>query len=153
MREDNAKNGTICLGAPKPVFGHVLPDRKRLSKARSTRYSQQEGLFTTRKPRRSAPSLPQEDNTPEGLQALLAANRHYREVAWPGPYDHTTHRLRLGDARDLSWIPDSSVQLVVTSPPYWTLKEYAPGNDKQMGHFDDYEHFLSQLDRVWKECA
>jgi len=41
---------------------------------------------------------------------------------------------------------------VVTSPPYWTLKEYAPGNQNQMGHFEDYEHFLSELDRVWAEC-
>jgi site-specific DNA-methyltransferase (adenine-specific) len=58
----------------------------------------------------------------------------------------------MGDARDLSWIPDASVHLVVTSPPYWTLKEYAPGNDDQMGHFEDYERFLSELDRVWREC-
>jgi site-specific DNA-methyltransferase (adenine-specific) len=33
------------------------------------------------------------------------------------------------------------------------LKEYAPGNRDQMGHFEDYEYFLSQLDRVWRECA
>jgi modification methylase len=105
-----------------------------------------------RKPRRRAPGLPLEDNTPEGLKALLEANRHYREVAWPEPYHRTTHRLHHGDARNLSWIPDSSVHLVVTSPPYWTLKEYAPGNQDQMGHFEDYEHFLSELDRVWIEC-
>jgi site-specific DNA-methyltransferase (adenine-specific) len=42
--------------------------------------------------------------------------------------------------------------LVVTSPPYWTLKEYAPGNADQMGHFEDYDHFLLELDRVWREC-
>jgi len=93
-----------------------------------------------------------EDNTTEGMQALLEANRHYREVAWPEPYNRTTHRIRLGDARDLSWIPDASVHLVVTSPPYWTLKEYAAGNDDQMGHFQDYERFLTDLDRVWGEC-
>jgi len=86
------------------------------------------------------------------MRALLTANRHYREVAWPEPFDHTAHRLHLGDARDLSWIPDASVHLVVTSPPYWTLKEYAPNNQDQMGHFDDYEYFLSELDRVWREC-
>ena len=55
--------------------------------------------------------FPSIDNTPEGLQALLEANRHYREAAWPEPYNRTTHRLRLGDARDLSWIPDASVHL------------------------------------------
>lgn len=103
--------------------------------------------------RRRAPALPLEDNTPGGLKALLAANRHYREVAWPEPYDRTVHRLRVGDARDLSWVPDASVQLVVTSPPYWTLKQYAPGNNDKMGHFEDYEHFLNELDRVWRECS
>lgn len=60
-------------------------------------------------------------------------------------------QLRVGDARDLSWIKDESVHLVVTSPPYWTLKEY---NDhpNQLGHVEDYEEFLDQLDRVWKHA-
>ena len=52
----------------------------------------------------------------------------------------------------MSWISDASVHLVVTSPPYWNLKDYAAGNQDQMGHFEDYEHFLSELDRVWREC-
>ena len=118
-------------------------------------HPQQETLLAssaTKKLRHQAPALPSEDNTPEGLQALLAANRHYREVAWPEPFHRTTHQLRLGDARDLSWIPDASVHLVVTSPPYWTLKDYTSGNDDQMGHFEDYGHFLTELDRVWREC-
>ncbi|MGA2712946.1 MAG: site-specific DNA-methyltransferase [Bryobacteraceae bacterium] len=97
------------------------------------------------------PRLPLEDNTPEGLKALVAANRHYREVPWPEPYNRTHHRIHLGDARDLSWIPDASVHLIVTSPPYWTLKEYAQGNEDQMGHFDNYDRFLSELDKVWRE--
>jgi site-specific DNA-methyltransferase (adenine-specific) len=98
------------------------------------------------------PPLPQEDNTPEGLRALLAANEHYRNIAWPKPFGRTTHQIRLGDARDLSWLPDNSVHLIVTSPPYWTLKAYAAGNEQQMGHFGEYDHFLSELDRVWREC-
>jgi DNA modification methylase len=115
----------------------------------------QETLFTAnivKRRRTRAPSLPLEDNTPEGLKALLEANKQYRDEVWPEPYRRTNHRLHLGDARDLSWIPDASVHLVVTSPPYWTLKKYAPGNQDQMGHFEDYEHFLSELDRVWREC-
>lgn len=62
-----------------------------------------------------------------------------------------THTLFRGDARDLSWIPDETVHLVITSPPYWTLKEYneSPG---QMGHIEDYKSFMRELDRVWKEC-
>ncbi|MGA3024942.1 MAG: site-specific DNA-methyltransferase [Bryobacteraceae bacterium] len=127
-----------------------------MRKAKANGHELQNVLFPetrVKRSRRAAPSLPGEDNTPEGLRALLAANRHYREVAWPEPYNCTTHRLHLGDARDLSWLPDASVHLVVTSPPYWTLKEYARGNEDQMGHFEDYEHFLDELDRAWRECA
>jgi DNA modification methylase len=43
------------------------------------------------------------------------------------------------------------VHLVVTSPPYWTLKDYNPG-EGQMGEIEDYEQFLSELDRVWRAC-
>ncbi|RIK09561.1 MAG: methyltransferase [Acidobacteria bacterium] len=63
----------------------------------------------------------------------------------------TSHSLVNGDARDLSWIPDESIQLVVTSPPYWTLKEYDPG-PSQLGHVDDYEEFNDHLSKVWSEC-
>ncbi|MGX5804157.1 DNA-methyltransferase [Bradyrhizobium sp. Arg314] len=102
------------------------------------------------KPRR-APRLPQSDNTSEALAALQTANRFYRKVAWPAPFDTTTHSLRVGDARDLSWIPDNSVHLVVTSPPYWTLKKYRDG-DGQLGDIADYEAFLDELDKVWEQC-
>lgn len=96
--------------------------------------------------------LPEEDNTSEGIRALISANQYFREHPWPAPFDQTTHRLHHGDARDLSWIPDGSVHLIVTSPPYWTLKEY-PAHGQQMGRINDYEKFLDELDRVWKECA
>jgi site-specific DNA-methyltransferase (adenine-specific) len=59
--------------------------------------------------------------------------------------------LRQGDARDLDWIPDASVHLVVTSPPYWTLKEYNSHAD-QLGHVSDYEKFMDELDKVWRHC-
>lgn len=92
------------------------------------------------------------DATPAGLAALRVANEQFRKVPWPAPYDATVHQLRQGDARDLSWLPDGSVHLVVTSPPYWTLKEYAE-NDRQMGAIADYDQFLAELDKVWAECA
>jgi hypothetical protein len=97
--------------------------------------------------------LPEQDNTPDGLQALLSANALFRRVPWEPPYDHTEHQLHLGDARDLSWIADTSVHLVVTSPPYWTLKQYRRNNPAQMGDIEDYEAFLEELDKVWRECA
>lgn len=152
MGEQTPDNGTISFSSRKLIFGQVQRIKTPLSKTKRTSAAP---LFaTSRKARttRATPRLLLEDNTPEGLQALMAANRHYREVAWPEPFGCTRHRLHLGDARDLSWIPDASIHLVVTSPPYWTLKEYAPGNEDQMGHFEDYEHFLSELDKVWREC-
>lgn len=92
------------------------------------------------------------DNTPEGLAALMAANAQLRLGPWPAPFDATAHDLRLGDARDLRGIPDGSVHLVVTSPPYWTLKTYAD-RQGQLGAVADYEAFLAELDKVWRECA
>ena len=61
----------------------------------------------------------------------------------------TCHRLVNGDARDLSFIPDESVHLVLTSPPYWNLKRYNENPD-QMGHIDNYEAFLAELKKVWE---
>ena len=62
----------------------------------------------------------------------------------------TRHRLLLGDARHAS-LPDESVHLVLTSPPYWTLKEYRRGAG-QLGWIADYDEFLDQLDAVWRVC-
>ena len=61
----------------------------------------------------------------------------------------THHRLINGDARDLSFLADESIHLVITSPPYWNLKRYNESPD-QLGHIDDYELFLSELERVWR---
>ena len=63
----------------------------------------------------------------------------------------TLHRLVQGDARDLSFIADGSVHLVVTSPPYWTLKRYND-SEGQMGHIQEYDQFLAELERVWSEA-
>ncbi|HEX9020051.1 MAG TPA: site-specific DNA-methyltransferase, partial [Nitrospirota bacterium] len=62
----------------------------------------------------------------------------------------TLHRLILGDARDMNYISNESIHLVVTSPPYWTLKRYNE-NENQLGHIADYEKFLNELNQVWKE--
>jgi modification methylase len=53
----------------------------------------------------------------------------------------TTHRLYLGDARTALNLKPDSVHLVLTSPPYWTLKEYRD-SDAQLGHVEDYKQFL-----------
>jgi len=63
----------------------------------------------------------------------------------------TKHLLNLGDARRMSELAPESVHLVLTSPPYWTLKEYRDSAG-QMGHIDDYDQFLGELDKVWAHC-
>jgi modification methylase len=63
----------------------------------------------------------------------------------------STHTLHLGDARSLDWIPDQSIHLIVTSPPYWTLKKYNE-HEAQLGAVVAYEDFMDQLDKVWKHC-
>jgi modification methylase len=97
--------------------------------------------------------LPRKDNEPGAVEKMLQANAILRNAPWPPPFDETNHRLQLGDGRDLGFIQSESVHLVVTSPPYWTLKEYEPGNKGQLGTIADYEVFLGELDRVWTECA
>lgn len=63
----------------------------------------------------------------------------------------TDQKLFHGDARDLSFILDKSVHLVLTSPPYFNLKEYRRGQN-QLGIIDDYQKFIDELEKVWKEC-
>ncbi len=47
-------------------------------------------------------------------------------------------------------LKDQSVHLIVTSPPYWQLKDY--GTDAQIGFNDSYEEYINHLNLVWKEC-
>src|SRR5580692_11724689 len=96
--------------------------------------------------------LPEADNTSQALKVYQAANERFRQIPWPAPFHKTAHQLRLGDARDLSAVPDKSVHLIVTSPPYWTLKKY-PTAHGQLGDIEDYETFLNELDKVWAECC
>lgn len=62
----------------------------------------------------------------------------------------TIHTLINGDSRNLSLMPDKSVHLIITSPPYWQLKDY--GNDGQIGFHDSYESYINNLNMVWAEC-
>lgn len=62
----------------------------------------------------------------------------------------TEHKIVFGDSRDMKQIKDKSVHLIITSPPYWQLKDY--GNDNQIGFNDSYEEYINNLNLVWKEC-
>jgi site-specific DNA-methyltransferase (adenine-specific) len=65
----------------------------------------------------------------------------------------TSHRLYLGDAREMRELCDErSVHLVITSPPYWNLKEYPHCDGGQLGNYPNYREFLVELARVWKRC-
>ena len=62
----------------------------------------------------------------------------------------TQHKIIFGDSRSLNKIEDKSVQLIITSPPYWQLKDY--GTDDQIGFNNNYEEYINNLNLVWQEC-
>jgi len=62
----------------------------------------------------------------------------------------TLHKIIHGDSRQMNLVSDESVHLVITSPPYWQLKDY--GTENQIGFHEDYETYINNLNLVWKEC-
>jgi site-specific DNA-methyltransferase (adenine-specific) len=62
----------------------------------------------------------------------------------------THHKIIIGDSRRMMEVPEESVHLIITSPPYWQLKDY--GNGSQIGFDDSYEDYINNLNIVWKEC-
>lgn len=62
----------------------------------------------------------------------------------------TEHKIIIGDSRRMKEVPDSSIHLIITSPPYWQLKDY--GSPAQIGFNDSYEDYINNLNIVWKEC-
>ena len=85
------------------------------------------------------------------LPALARNAAESAKVATAVQEIETNHQILRGDARDLSSMAKGSVHLDVTSPPYWTLKEYNDGNG-QLGAVEDYDQFVAELARVWQEC-
>jgi len=84
------------------------------------------------------PKLAKDEITARDIEAIL-------------PTLPTSHEMRRADARAMDFLPTNSVHLVLTSPPYWTLKQYNK-SDGQLGSVDDYDRFLAELDRVWSHC-
>jgi len=62
----------------------------------------------------------------------------------------TTHKIVCGDSRQMNLVDDASVHLIITSPPYWQLKDYGAKN--QIGFHESYESYINNLNLVWKEC-
>lgn len=61
----------------------------------------------------------------------------------------TNHKIIIGDSRNMVETGDESVQLIITSPPYWQIKDY--GNRDQIGYYDTYEEYIKNLNKVWLE--
>jgi DNA modification methylase len=64
---------------------------------------------------------------------------------------NTSHRIYFKDSQEMKEVADKSVHLVVTSPPYWNIKDY--GHPKQIGYRDELEEYLTKLGNVWSECV
>jgi len=64
--------------------------------------------------------------------------------------DKTWHKIIIGDSRHMEEVKDNAVHLVITSPPYWQLKDYGPKD--QIGYNDTYQDYIDNLNKVWKEC-
>ncbi len=62
----------------------------------------------------------------------------------------TNHKVIIGDSRNMAELKNNSFHLVITSPPYWQLKDY--GSLDQIGFNDSYENYINNLNLVWKEC-
>jgi len=62
----------------------------------------------------------------------------------------TTHKIIINDSRNMKEIADKSVHLIITSPPYWQIKNY--GSKNQIGYGEEYEQYIKSLNKVWKEC-
>ncbi|PIR91112.1 DNA methylase N-4 [bacterium (Candidatus Gribaldobacteria) CG10_big_fil_rev_8_21_14_0_10_37_46] len=63
----------------------------------------------------------------------------------------TNHKIIIGDSRNMAELQNKSVHLVITSPPYWQLKDY--GASDQIGFNDSYEDYINNLNLVWRECS
>ncbi|RKZ29001.1 site-specific DNA-methyltransferase [bacterium] len=61
----------------------------------------------------------------------------------------TLHKIIIGDSRRMDEISDESIHLIITSPPYWQLKDY--GDKRQIGFNDTYEEYVNNLNLVWSE--
>jgi DNA modification methylase len=85
------------------------------------------------------------------VEAKFAAKRY----AWAQrpPILRTTHRVYEGDGRVMKHLgAEPMVHLVVTSPPYWNLKEYPDRPGDQLGNVGDYQQFLTEISSVWRRC-
>jgi modification methylase len=95
--------------------------------------------------------LQQLENPQTALPRIAKTSWLIREIDAAIAQIPTKHVIARADARVMPGLQSNSVHLVCTSPPYWTLKDYRD-SDGQLGHIEDYDEFLDELDRVWQRC-
>lgn len=76
--------------------------------------------------------------------------------------DNWKNKVYFKDARKMQEIPDTSINLIITSPPYFNIKDYSKDghqnithskkNDLQIGDISDFNIYIEELLQVWKEC-
>ena len=93
--------------------------------------------LVTREPQRAFPAIAKDPRACARIDAAVHALQ-------------TGHELHNLDSRQVGLKPES-IDLIVTSPPYWTLKKYND-HDNQLGDVEDYDGFLDQLDQVWRRA-
>ncbi len=83
---------------------------------------------------------------------MIARDEKLSRLAEQAARERPTHHVGLmRDSRYLDELDDESVDLILTSPPYWNLKPYEAGVG-QLGLIDDFDEFLCELDHVWRHC-
>ena len=131
--------------------------RRVRSKGRSSPVKQQaiEDALGIKKPGGASAAEPRTPAPRHGVERLtdpaLALN-----TCGVNTYDRRAQMVKLddqvvhfADSRDMSFIKDSTVDFIMTSPPYWNLKDY--GHNGQIGQCG-YDEYLDQLNAVWDEC-
>ena len=64
--------------------------------------------------------------------------------------NETRHKILIADSKSMQEIENGSIHLIITSPPYWQLKDY--DSSQQIGFNDTYEEYINNLNLVWMEC-
>ena len=67
-------------------------------------------------------------------------------------YSANNAQIFIGSSANMEQIADNSVNLIITSPPYWTLKDYDVEGQIGTGS-NSYDYYISELNKVWKECV